>query len=51
MFYSQLQIYSCISEYYKVVRRENNLDLLAIKNLMKTKKEMEKITDVNVCEL
>jgi len=42
MFYSEVQIYSCVSEYYEVVRRENNLDLSAIQNLMTTNEEMQK---------
>jgi len=45
-------MYSCISKYYEVVRRENNLDLLATQNLTTTKEERKKkLADVNVGEL
>jgi len=42
MFYSQVQMYSCMSEYYEVVRRENNLDLLAIQYITTRKKKWKK---------
>jgi len=42
MFYSQVHMCSCVSDYCEVVRRENNLDPLAIQNLMTRNKEMQK---------